>query len=280
MIDLLRAPGLALTFQGVVEPSYVDLMGHMNVQWYSRAFDRAVWTRFVELGLDEAYYARARRGMFALEQSARYLAELREGEHFTIHTALVEARQKTLRLVHYMQHVEKQVLAATAEVVAAHVDLETRRTTPFPPELEARFAELVVTALPALPLTEGAAQAFARRWIEDWNRRDVEAVLAHYAEDAVFVSPRAERITGSPVVQGKAALRAYWQAALSQHQSLEFSLDAALWAPRTETLVVIYRASYNGQPANRRSEIMRFRGSGIVRGEAFHGGSALAVPAT
>jgi hypothetical protein len=31
--------------------------------------------------------------------------------------------------------------------------------------------------------------AFAESWIAAWNRRDVEAVLAHYSKDAQFVSP-------------------------------------------------------------------------------------------
>lgn len=277
MIDLLLQPGLALTLEGVVEPRFVDAMGHMNVAWYAHLFDRAVWARFAELGLDEAYLARERRGMFALERDTRYLSELRGGQGLTIHTALVEAREKTLRFVHYMRDVEKEVVSATEEVVAAHIDLETRRTTPFPPALRARFAEAVVTTLPGARMTEAAASAFARTWIDAFNRRDVEAVLAYYAEDARFRSPKAERITGSPLVEGKAALRAYWQAALSQHESLEFTLDAAHFSPRSETLVVVYRAAFDGKPANHAAELMRFRGSQIVQGEAFYGGSALAV---
>jgi acyl-CoA thioesterase FadM/ketosteroid isomerase-like protein len=279
MIDLSRTPELALTLEAVVEPRFVDAMGHMNVAWYAHLFDRAVWRRFAELGLDEAYFARTGRGMFALEQSERYLAELRQGERLVIHTALVEAREKTLRFVHYLHNVEKQLLSATAEVVAAHIDLGTRRTTPFPGELVLRFAAAVAHELPGAVLTEGAALTFARGWIEDWNRRDVEAVLAHYVDDAIFVSPHAERITGNPMVQGKAALRAYWQAALAQHQTLEFSLEQALFNVRAQTLIVFYRAGFDGQPASRAAEVMRFRGAHIVRGEAFYGGTALAVPA-
>jgi acyl-CoA thioester hydrolase len=278
MIDLLQTPGLVLTLEGVVEPRFVDAMGHMNVAWYAHFFDRAVWRRFADIGLDEAYLSRTGRGLFALEQNTRYLSELREGQALIVRTALVEVRDKTLRCAQYMQAAETQVLSATSEVVAAHIDLRTRRTTPFEAELRARFAEALVTSLPGSVMTDGAAQAFARRWIDAWNRRDVEAVLAHYAETAEFWSPRAERITGSPRVEGKAALRAYWQAALSQHQSLEFTLDTAFWSPRSETLVITYRAGFNGQPPNRASEMMRFRGGSIVLGEAFYGGSALATP--
>ncbi len=280
MIDLSQAPGLRLALEAAVEPHFVDAMGHMNVAFYAQLFDRAVWQRFGELGLDAAYLAREGRGMFALEENTRYIAELREGERLEIRTALLEVRDKTLRFVQYLRNVEKQKLAATQEIVVGHIDLATRRTTPIPAELRARLTSAVVTSLPDLGLTEAGAQAFARRWIDDWNRRDVEAVLAHYADDATFVSPRAERITGNPVVLGKNALRAYWQAGLAQHRKLEFTLDGALWSPRAETLTVLYRAAFNDQAPNRASEVMRFRGSSIVRGEAFYGGTAeRSVPA-
>lgn len=273
MVDLSVTPGLALTLEAAVEPHFVDAMGHMNVAFYAQLFDRAVWRRFGELGLDAAYLERERRGMFALEENTRYLVELRQGERLSVHTALVEVREKTLRFLQYLDNRDKQELAATQEIVVAHIDLTTRRTTPIPSELRARLAAAVVGSLPGSTMTEAGAQAFARSWIDAWNRRDVEAVLAHYADDATFVSPRAERITGSPVVEGKSALRAYWQAALQQHK-LEFSLDRALWSARAETLSVCYRAAFNDEPPNRASEVMRFRGSSIVHGEAFYGGTA------
>jgi acyl-CoA thioester hydrolase len=279
MIDLSQTPGLVLTLEGAVEARFVDAMGHMNVAWYAHLFDRAVWSRFADLGLDAAYLEREGRGMFALEENTRYIAELREGEPLAVRTALVEAREKTLRFVQYLHNVGKRTLAATQEIVTAHIDLATRRTTPIPADIRARLAPHVATSLPGVALTDAGARAFARAWIDAWNRRDVEAVLAHYADDATFVSPRAERITGSAVVVGKPALRAYWQAALGQRQ-LEFTLDEALWSPRTETLTLLYRAAFDEQPPNRASEVMRFRGSTITRGEAFYGGTtpALSTP--
>lgn len=52
-------------------------------------------------------------------------------------------------------------------------------------------------------------EAFSLDWVAAWNRADVEAVLAHYADDVVFVSPLAATLTGDPEVLGKAELRAY-----------------------------------------------------------------------
>ena len=44
------------------------------------------------------------------------------------------------------------------------------------------------------------AHEFAANWISAWNRRDVDAVLEHYIDDATFVSPKAVGFVGKPVV--------------------------------------------------------------------------------
>ena len=271
MVDLSQPGGFELTVEAEVTADFLDAMGHMNVQWYAHLFDRGVWKYFALHGLDEEYFRREARGMFALEQTARYVSELRQGEPVQVHTALVELGEKTLRLGQRMLGGTGRRLAATVEVVAAHIDIATRRTTPFSPELAERLRGQVVPPAAEGPMTEATAQEFARQWVAAWNRHDAEAVLAHYAEDAVFVSPKAERIVGSGLVEGKAALRAYWQAALARSKKLEFTLEAASYSARAETLTVLYRASVDGQPAVRSGEIMRFRAGRIVRGEALYG---------
>jgi ketosteroid isomerase-like protein len=73
-------------------------------------------------------------------------------------------------------------------------------------------------------------EAFAQAWIEAWNQHDLEAILSHYAEDIVFISPAAAKITGdaSGRVAGKAALAAYWGEALRRIPDLRFTLRSVL----------------------------------------------------
>ena len=72
------------------------------------------------------------------------------------------------------------------------------------------------------------ARAFARTWAAAWNRHDLEAVLALFADEAVFTSPLARRIEGfaDGIVRGKPALRAYWQTALAIVPDLHFEVTA------------------------------------------------------
>jgi ketosteroid isomerase-like protein len=51
------------------------------------------------------------------------------------------------------------------------------------------------------PLTRSEALEFAARWVAAWNRRDVDAVLAHYVDDATFISPKAQLFVGVEILR-------------------------------------------------------------------------------
>jgi ketosteroid isomerase-like protein len=113
--------------------------------------------------------------------------------------------------------------------------------------------------------------AFGRSWVEAWNRRDLDAVLAHYADACAFTSPKALLVTGHARLEGKAALRAYWEAALVRFTRIVFRLDHVVWDAGARILVVVYQADLDGA-VSRASEMMRFDAAGnIVEGEAFYG---------
>lgn len=115
------------------------------------------------------------------------------------------------------------------------------------------------------------AVEYARRWAEAWNRRDVDAILAHFEEDVVFSSPRALQVVGKPTVYGKAALGDYWRASQRQIESMRFSVERVIWDPESSELSIVYDREVNGQ-RDRAVEVLRFGKSGlVVRGEAFYG---------
>src|SRR3712207_4734865 len=56
----------------------------------------------------------------------------------------------------------------------------------------------------------------AEACIGAWNRRDLDTVLAGFSEDAELRSPRGRGVTGSPCLEGKAALAPCWRACLEE----------------------------------------------------------------
>jgi len=103
---------------------------------------------------------------------------------------------------------------------------------------------------------------FADEWAAAWNRRDVDAVLAHFHDDVVFTSPvAAEIVTGSTgVVHGKVALREYWCAALKAVPDLHFDLVGVYRG--VSTLVINYRNQWGGLVC----EVLEFDGALVRRG--------------
>jgi ketosteroid isomerase-like protein len=105
---------------------------------------------------------------------------------------------------------------------------------------------------------------FAEAWVGAWNALDLESVLAHYAEDVVFVSPNSTRFTGDPSgrVVGKTALRDYWSRALHK-PGLHFTLRGVYAGP--DGLAVRYHTTRTGGEA---VEVMRFGDDGLIRDSA------------
>lgn len=74
------------------------------------------------------------------------------------------------------------------------------------------------------------AQRIAEEWVDAWNRHDLDAILDHYADDIVSVSPLAvERLgVADGAVRGKEQLRDYFARGLAPGSKLHFELQRVL----------------------------------------------------
>ncbi len=103
-------------------------------------------------------------------------------------------------------------------------------------------------------------------------------MLAHFRDDIIFASPTALAVTGSPVVHGKDALRAYWTKALARMGSIEFRVIRVLWDAASRELAIIYLAAIDGRSGTV-SENLIFDDDGLVAtAEVFHGVPAPSEP--
>ncbi len=111
-------------------------------------------------------------------------------------------------------------------------------------------------------MDQNEAGEFVREWLAAWNGHDLDAVLAHFADDVTFTSPIAARIVeGSDgVIRGKAALHAYWREGIRLIPNLHFEL-VGVYAG-IDTLVINYRNQSGGLV----SEVLRFRDALVVEG--------------
>jgi acyl-CoA thioester hydrolase len=134
---------LAVTHQATINEEHLDEMGHMNVMWYTHFFDRATFVFFERFGMDLAYFETTKAGAFALEQHTRYLVELRQGQSITVRSRAIGRSAKRFHFMHFMAENGSGRLAATTEIVGIHVDLNTRRSSPIPAVLAAKFDQIL-----------------------------------------------------------------------------------------------------------------------------------------
>jgi ketosteroid isomerase-like protein len=93
--------------------------------------------------------------------------------------------------------------------------------------------------------TEADSRDFAERWVSEWNRKDVEAMLTHFGDDVVLSSPRAQAILGAYRVEGKTKLREYWTRAISRVQAIHFALDHVI--SDGDRMGIVYVAEIDGR---------------------------------
>ena len=108
-------------------------------------------------------------------------------------------------------------------------------------------------AKPRDMLTAAEALEFARRHVEIWNARDLDAILDLYSDDAELVSPLAASLKGEPTLRGREALRDYFCRGLTNYPDLRFEIIDVFLCQSSVTI------HYYGAGRKRVTEVMFLR---------------------
>lgn len=157
--------GLLVTPARAVPPEWIDYNGHMNVAYYTMAFDKTSDVVFDEvLGVGEALARELRMGPMVVQQTIHYVGELLEGEAFRCEMQLLDWGPKQIHFFSRMVKDADGALCATSETLTLNVDLEARRTAAYPGWAQARLARLMAAQkdLPRPP-EAGAAIGIRRK---------------------------------------------------------------------------------------------------------------------
>ncbi len=125
-----------------VQAGWIDYNGHMNVAYYVLAFDHATDALFDHIGVGEKYREETNNSLFVVESHITYDREVSEGTPLTFTTQILDCDDKRVHFFHRMYHGTEGYLASTTELMSVHVDLNLRRTSPFPPEVQKLFEGL------------------------------------------------------------------------------------------------------------------------------------------
>lgn len=140
-----------------IEPAWIDYNGHLNMAYYHVLFDRAFDEALHLIGADPDYVQRERRSYFTAEAHIRYLRELHAEDAVRVTVQLLGHDLKRMHYFEQLFHATEGWMAATLETMALHVDMDSKKTTPAPPFVAGRLAEMRASHA-LLPIPEAAGR--------------------------------------------------------------------------------------------------------------------------
>ena len=125
-----------------VDAGWTDYNGHLNMAYYNLLIDRAVDQAFALVGLGPDYARRRNASFFTAEAHVRYLRELTANAPVRVTLRLIDYDQKRIHYFAELHHAAEGWVSASSELLALHVDLNTRRVAPFPDDVLTRLAAM------------------------------------------------------------------------------------------------------------------------------------------
>jgi acyl-CoA thioester hydrolase len=136
-----------------VEPAWIDYNGHMNMAYYHLVFDQSLDQLFDALGIGVDYVTSGRGSCFTVEVHVHYVQEVALDDPLRVDCQLLDWDEKRLHFFATMHHARDGYLAATSEQMSLHVDVQARKASPFPSDVQRRIARLM-DAHRSLPMPE------------------------------------------------------------------------------------------------------------------------------
>lgn len=134
---------LPVIYETRIQPQWLDYNDHLNVAYYVLIFDRAGEELVRTLGMGGAVTQQTGISWVVLENHITYDREVALGQVVEVGMQLVDHDHKRMHL--YMEmHVTGSdgYLASTLEQMVMCVDLNTRRSTEFPEQVQAGITSL------------------------------------------------------------------------------------------------------------------------------------------
>ena len=112
-----------------VDEDWIDYNGHMNVAYYTLAFDK-VLDDFLEtnLKIGPSFVKKEKQGPYSLQANYNYLDELKLNDKFFSKVYIIDSDQKKIHLVLEMINFTTKKIVALCETLLINVDLNIRKS--------------------------------------------------------------------------------------------------------------------------------------------------------
>lgn len=127
-----------------VPVAFEDINGHMNVRHYIGIASEGLDDSLVEVGIP-TNWADKGFAVFSAEHHLTYVNELLTGDQISVRVRLIGRSERAIHCVVYLLDDTRKQLSYVMEEVFLHIDMTTRKTSPWPAEVaekvDARVAE-------------------------------------------------------------------------------------------------------------------------------------------
>ena len=112
---------------------WLDYNGHMNVAYYTLAFDKSL-DIFLEdlLGIGESHAYENNQGPFVVQAHYHYLNEMRLNERFHVRLFVVDCDKNKMHLCMEIYSLFQEKVIAVVEQVLINVNLKLRKSETYP----------------------------------------------------------------------------------------------------------------------------------------------------
>lgn len=170
------APFVSSTIR--VEKQWIDYNGHLNLAYYHVLFDRALDEAFGLAGLGPDYVDEKNASYFAAETHTLYKRELTLDDPVRTTVQLIDLDEKRLHVYLEVRHANEGWISASCEMLSLHVDMDTRKVSPFPPEIR-RNLDVMYAAHSRLPRPEAIGRCISIPHREIGNEVTPSAITHH-----------------------------------------------------------------------------------------------------
>jgi acyl-CoA thioester hydrolase len=133
-----------------VEKQWIDYNGHLNLAYYHVLFDRALDEAFGLAGLGPDYVDEMNASYFAAETHTLYKRELTLDDPVRTTVQLIDVDEKRMHIYLEVRHANEGWISASCEMLSLHVDMDTRKVSPFPAGIK-RNLDIMLAAHSRLP---------------------------------------------------------------------------------------------------------------------------------
>lgn len=130
------------SYRGQVLNSEVDLIGHMNIQFYGACVSQAMQSMFQLLGFPADKIKADQIGFAAVDQKSRFCGELLAGDIMHMQSAIADFSAKSVTIHHQLFNSATGKLSYETLITALHFDMKARKVIPFTTETIAQLKQM------------------------------------------------------------------------------------------------------------------------------------------